>query len=431
MNIRRLDRLLLVLPFLWHLYLVFGSFFFVSPEISLYPYFVSKGLLPYIHIIDQHFPLLFFGPLNLSQISINSPSSVLILFIAIIGLTDLGFLLNLVRTTKNLLSRFFLFWLFVNSQIILAGYHLWIESFALLFIVWSIYYLNSSGTIKRGIGAVLLSLVIGLRPTLSPLILAVLYLQNFITPLSLLILSIVPSLELFWLVKNHLLEDFLITLDFNTSYYLPLASKLPSFREILLTFVVFLHLFLNRPSIKIIILFLFASAAAYPRFELYHLLPVVGLLSLILESKTNLKLLAFLFLITSLLVVYLRRPFQPTNFYYSTSLDQIATQIQVINSTRHSIYFFGGPDQLYQLTNTLPPSNLYLPSLPWYLANEQYVKKQIKALQSDRSALVAINRESQLNGISLLDYGQPIWQFIQQNYIFIDQIGPLSLYRRR
>src|SRR5688572_28228100 len=89
----KLNLALVILPIIWHLWLVFGDNFFLSPEITLYPYLTTKGLIPYQQLIDQHFPLLFFGPLNLAQFGVTSPSSALYLFIVLILLTDFGFIL--------------------------------------------------------------------------------------------------------------------------------------------------------------------------------------------------------------------------------------------------------------------------------------------------------------------------------------------------
>ncbi len=80
------------------------------------------------------------------------------------------------------------------------------------------------------------------------------------------------------------------------------------------------------------------------------------------------------------------------------------------------MYLFGGPDQLYFLTNTLPPGGFYLPSLPWYHANQDWVDRQIAALENHPQALVVINRESRVGDQDLLNYSRRLGQYIHTYY---------------
>ncbi len=423
------STLLLPLAALYHLCLVFGGFFFLSPEISLYPYLFTKGLVPYQQLIDQHFPLLFFGPINLAQIGVTSPTKTLILFSVVLLLIDLGFFLSIKKQKQ--IARITLLIVFVNLQIVLGGFHLWIETFTLLFLVWAFFFLSLKRKGLIFISGLLFGFVIGLRPTLAPFVILLLlpYSQNWKTLLP--SLFFIPLLEIGWLFKNQLFDQFLSITQFNATYYLELATRYPTPKELVLSFVVIIITFTLSSSIRTLLLVILASFAAYPRFELYHLLPILVVFT-IASSKTKktVKFLLPIIFVTTILAFYIRRPLIPHNFFYPSSLYQTAKQLQQEYPSSH-YYFFGGPDQLYQLTNTLPTGNLYLPSLPWYFKNPEFVKQQVKALVDDPDSLVIVNQASELNGQSLLDYGQPVWRYIDSNYIQIGKIESLLIYQHR
>lgn len=407
--------------------------FYLNPEISLYPYFVSHHLLPYSNIIDQHFPLIFFGPLNLSQIGITQPHQSLFLYLAILFFTNLFAYFTLKR--RQLSHQKIIYLCFLCFSLFLGSSNFWIENFLLLFLCLSAFLFTYKHSLAQFLAALSLSLIIGVKPTLTPFILLFLLYFSSKKLLSFFTLLIFPLIELLWLLNYHLLESFYQLFLFNFHYYSPLASKLPSLRQI--SFLGFfglpliILLFSTISPLNLLLLLITASAAAFPRFELNHLLPlsIIFLFPFISSAKKHFpKLLLLILFLNFLLLVYKAYPFQPQNYHQSPQLTQLKSNLPQFITKSSTLFVLGGPDSLYQLTNTLPPDNFYLPSLPWYYANPDWQDRQIRALKNNPTTPVILNPQASVDGVSLLDYASPVVTYIYQNYTQVAIINHYQIY---
>ncbi len=335
-----------------HLLLIFGGIFFISPEFSLYSYLNSKGLVPYLNIIDQHFPLIFFGPLNLSQFHLTSPQSTLVLYIALIITTDLlafrFFQRQLIPTT-----------LFVLCQILLGGNTLWLETFILLFLICYFCLNHASSKLWQTSAGLFLSLSLAVRPTLLPFVLLLIIFNSKQRLLHLFLLPLIPLIQILWLFIHNLWQPFFSMQIFNARYYAQMATQTPSLRQLLIIIWVITPFFYmsHTTKTKLITLSFIASLVilVFPRFELLHLLPLSSLYFFLYSSSHSKTVYLTIWLIlTTGYLLFRLIPLQPTNYYYPASLNETASQFQAINTRQPSLYLFGGPDQLYQLTNTTP-----------------------------------------------------------------------------
>lgn len=435
MNIRRI-KLSWSLPLITlHLILLFSGTFFLYPEITLYPYFVSKGLLPYTQIIDQHFPLIFFGPINLSQLGITTPGTGLILFLTLTILTDLFVFNWLNRQNLTFIKKFTIFSVFIALQLLLGNRSFWLENFTLFFLclaLWLTSIKHNQPHLKRNLflAGISLGMVLGSRPTLLPLLLLFLLFSANRIPL-LVGMLLIPALELLWLLTNDLLSPFLTMMIFNSAIYAPLATKLPTFRElIILSLAIFplIHPITTLSGFLIGFIFILsASATAYPRFELLHLLPL-AFVWLILSPKKTLTRYHFLWLLLFVFYFLTQKDFSlPKNFFYPPSLYTKAASLESL--IKADLYVFGGPDQLYQLTNTLTPDNLYLPSLPWYHAVPAWSLAQQTALRKTPAATITVNSESRVGDATLLNYAHGVYRYIENNYTPVSNLDSLTVYQ--
>lgn len=412
---------------LLHLAWVFAGTYFLNPEITLYPYFVSKGLTPYVTLIDQHFPQLLFGSLNLSLLGITMPSAAPYLFAALIVIADLSVAFLLYRHSS---PRRDLLLLFVLLFITLDGRSLWLETFALSFTALSLALFSASNPYLRHLGLLVLSFTVGIKPQL--LLLSILLSAQFaFPPVAWLLLLFFPALQFLYLHFSGLWPAFLNLLEFNARYYAPLAAKLPTLRQLLLVSLVSLP---PLPLIKKPILYLLAIASvlvlSYPRFEILHLqlLSLVIVFFLLRHSRKFAVLILPAYLFILLLVSARYLSVSPRNFYYPPSLYSQAQDLASLKPS--SIYILGGPDQLYQLTSLLPPGNLYLPSLPWYHADSRFVSRQLTALKDHPEALVSVNTAASVDGRPLAEYASVALDFVKTNYVQIGRIGDLDIYQR-
>ncbi|MFZ2201816.1 MAG: hypothetical protein WAV56_00275 [Microgenomates group bacterium] len=432
----RLPRLLRLAPLLLvsiHLAVIVLGGYFLSPEFTVYPFLASKGFLPYTNLIDQHFPALLFGPLAMPAWLTSHPHPLLALFLTTIALTDL-FLYLALRRAK---STHPLFWLLVWISLSLwfSGNTLWFETFITLFFSLILFLQSSSKPVSLARGF-LFGLILLIKPTLFPALLLLFFLTGSISLPPFFTGLLLPFLvTVLYLIKLDLLIPFFdLTVRFNRDYYLSSAGKIPTARQILEVAAVTLPglslIFLRRRFLAVLIIFA-TTILAYPRFEYVHLLPSLFLLTHFL-SQLKLRLswpLIFLVLVLILLsaVRAIRHPFG--NFYLTEETKEVTRYLQTQPGT--SLYLLGGSDLLYPLTNRVPPSFTYLPSLPWYLTNPTFSHRVVSALLTSPATTVLVRSSATVDGVNIQESSGPIWNFINSNYHQTATVGSYGVYQRK
>ena len=127
MSIKHRKSFLVLTIVLVHLFFIYLGGYFLSPEFTLYPYLTSLGLKPYLDLIDQHLPVVLFGPLSLPSFLTRNPQPLLGVFLSMVAITDILFfkLLEKRKVKKPI------FWtaLFAVSLFVFSGNTLWLETF--------------------------------------------------------------------------------------------------------------------------------------------------------------------------------------------------------------------------------------------------------------------------------------------------------------
>jgi hypothetical protein len=109
---------------------------------------------------------------------------------------------------------------------------------------------------------------------------------------------------------------------------------------------------------------------AWPRFEYYHLaLVLLGLF--FVKSKLSYKELVVIAFSLGVMFFVKVTPLRRDNFYGSTLTMTLTAMIDEYD--RQHVYLFGGPDQAYVTSSSIPAGYYYLPSLSWY-HKEQLIK---------------------------------------------------------
>lgn len=401
---------------------------FLTPEFSVYPYFVSQGMLPYINIIDQHFPVLFFGPLNLSWFGLYQPQNLKFVFLGLLVFNNFVFFQFIAHKTRSLFQLASIQLGFVVALTLLAVNHLWLESFCLAFVFVSLLLLQKKDPRAHFLAGVFLAITAITRILLVPFLI-ILWLPYW-RRRSVIVGGLVTALWILtWLVMTHTLVPFLQMLSFNGQYAKE-ATQLPSRSDIIrLSWVVGWVWVTLQPSLITILAGAATLLPSFPRFELFHNLLLVSIPAFS-GAKLRRSLLYLPWLALGLFLVIRQTTREADiNFFYPPSLVSQAATINKLGVKQ--IYFYGGPDQLYVMTNSLPPDNFYLPSLPWYHHQAEWEDRQITALGNNPQALVVINRDSQINGQNLLDYSQPLYQYIKSNYYLVEVIDHLEVWTRQ
>lgn len=389
--------------------------YFLSPEFILYPYLFNNGMLPYLHILDQHPPFLFFGPLSIPAFISTNPNFLIAVWVVIIFFTNL-----LVLNFKNkevFKTSFLLF----SSWIIFSGRTLWTDTFLIFF---TLLYL----TLSSFLGGIFLAFIILLKPTYTVIALA-LFFYRYPKKIKIFFLGLILPLLIttYFLYHQHLFNQFYYYLfTFNKDFYLPLASKLPEPKEFFITSLYLLP-FLPLLKPKQILLSIFFIIPAIPRFEISHLFPLSIIVIALLSHSKN-KLLVFFVLLPFTISLVGQVRHRVGNFYYQPQTIQIA---QKLNSFPDSpLLVIGASDLLYPLTNRLPPNLTYLPMLPWYLADKTSLMQLTANLITSPSTLVVIDRQASLSGVKIIDRLDILNKAVNLLYQPVATIGATTIYSR-
>lgn len=416
---------------LLHLLLVLWQGYFLSPEFTLYPYLSSAGFKPYLNIIDQHLPALFFDPFTLPAWLTTNPQPLLSLFLLVLALTDLLFYSYLLQIKSRHPQR--LLSLFIFACLFFSGNTLWLETFVVFFLALILNLSLSTKPFSLLSAGFLFSLALFLRPTLLPAFL-VLYFLLKIKPDRYFFTGLIlpPLIAFLYLLRFSLLEPFLdIFLTFNTSTYASQAAKMPSLRQLayIIGFLIplFIKPWLKPDRILIYLLILFSLLPLYPRFELIHFLPTIFLACYVLSRHPRpVNLISYallLFLLFS--VVYKAGRYDYGNFYLTPEVRSVSQALEKFSGEQ--VYVLGGSDLIYPLSHRYPTSYFYLPSLPWYLENPRFNDLQLSALKLNSNAPVVINTQAIVDGHSVLESAGPVFEYINQNYTTIHTIGSYNI----
>ena len=266
-----------------HLLIIYIGGYFLSTEFTVYPYLSSVGLKPYLSLIDQHLPIIFFGPLSFPKFFTSNPQPLLALFLGLVALTDVLFFCLL--KNKKIIHPLLWTSLFAITMFVFQGNTLWLETF-IIPLVLLMLMLKESFFI-----GLLSALIILIRPTLAPAILLLFIFKKRTLSRNLVAGFLFPLLvTLTYLVYHQLLPPFIyIFINFNSNIYSVLAEKLPSLRQLalvgLVTIPAMLLLLKNKKYLSIIVLTLF-FIPAWPRFELTHIQPAIAL-AIFFFAKNN------------------------------------------------------------------------------------------------------------------------------------------------
>lgn len=410
------NRNRLFIPFL-ALFIVFSGRFFLTPEFLLYPYFSSLGTIPYKGLIDQHLPGIFFGPVSMSSIPYLGYHATLLLFAILIIL----FGVSVDRNTKN--NKGYMSGLtLLGVGYLLELQHLWIE-FVVVIGVWLALKIYKRSEFISGFA---MSALIISRPFFVGYWIYVLITKksaNFFWG-SLMFGFTVLS----WFYLNGNFTEFIDLLIFNTHEYSKLAQQFPNNSQILIS-ILCIGISMYYSKTKIWIPLLLSSLSAYPRFEMHHLFGVIlGPILAFEDKRLENKGLNLLLLISVSSLLLLK--WWPTrlagDFFNNKETQKITQEFKDIGN--NTGYILGGPDSVYFLGNTKPCDNYYLPSLPWYHSNNEYVSRQIEALERCQNETVLVNKNSMIDGELLIETNSRIYEHVIRNYKMVKKVGDYEFY---
>ncbi len=344
------------------------------PEMLAWPYLILQGWLPYRDIAIAHNPLLLldlviffklFG-VGIMQLKIYT-------WILIATNVYLTYYVGKKFWSKNigLLSSF----LYLVLCIIFEGNGLWFDLALTLFALLLYLFLKDKKFVWAG---VVFALGFLTKQTFVYFALPVaisiikdngLKIKEFVK----FAYGLIPVFVVFaiHLTANNLIFDYYNWAIKFGILYLPTAVgqiSFPTLKQFVFAVVPFIFLIFNS-ELLIINFALFGALGVYPRWELFHFQPALPFLSIVIASfvysKRNIFLKIIIIVCSILYMVYgLSRQIGNTTRFYESDVQKV--QDSIIINQYSSIYVVNYWDNIYALTNTLPPKPL-IPYIPWYL----------------------------------------------------------------
>lgn len=228
--------------------------------------------------------------------------------------------------------------------------------------------------------------------------------------------------------------------------YFPLfkASQMPGYillptkrqaAVILALFLIFLPLTLSKKSkLKLIIpTALFSLVFAYPRFDYFHLIPTLSILSIAFGEnlkiylKANLKIkiicLTVLVFLALFGIRYLVNNWGYKVRFFEPEIIAAAEFVSLTAQPKERLYIQNGPDQLLPLAKRLPIKP-WADEFPWYLEMKDLQEKIITSFKINRPAHVIYKPYSDDGQYELGSYRpQKIADYIDQNYQNLTKIS--------
>lgn len=428
--------------------------FFPYPEIFIYSYLTNSGLIPYTQIIDQHFPGLFFFPINLFTLGFDTVERMRIL--SIILVTTSHYLIYVIsnRLLKDKALRLFPNLLFLIWHPMMEGYVLWIDSFAQVCLLASFCFILSDKSLGKFLSGVSLGVTFLLKQTVAPLIFIIM-LYLFLTKSNrrhlLLIISGILICVLFlaiWVVIKGNWEDFYYwTFIFNITTFAQMGRKLPQIGElakvlpILVTPMVVSYLFLKERKIhkSLVLLFTFFFGSlffAFARFDYVHLQPALpfAILTFVyaltfFRKFTYMKLILTVYVITFTIfnLAFTRHLIGNEVLFFGESESKFTEQV---NNIRRGgkVFAFGTTPHIYYLTKTLPPGNVFVFQFPWFMKNAE--STILTGLINDPPNIVLRDKEAQVAGLNLIKYMPAISEYVDKYYTSVKLIDGVEFMTR-
>ncbi|KKR58851.1 MAG: hypothetical protein UU05_C0001G0027 [Candidatus Curtissbacteria bacterium GW2011_GWA1_40_47] len=412
--------LLVPLLLLIHFVLLINTRFTLWPEMVVYPYLVNNGFMLYRDIINPYPPFLSYSLAIFAKIFGYQPLPYQILTWFLIIITDLlTFLLAQKIFTKS--TAYFSLIFFIILSIPFGVNGLWFDLVQTPLVLLSVYFfykfMNNPKS-RKSLFFSVFSLTIAIFTKqqviwLSLWFLAILiykfgkktkdiFIKNpyIFAPFICMFLTLIIFFR-----QQGLTDDFLYWIfifPFFKASRMPWYLLLPTVHQILTILALFFLftpiLFNNRFKTTLIVLTGFVLVLfAYPRFDYFHLIPSLTVLSLTFPDnlkslkKTKLAIRSIFTLSLIFLIVftirYLKNNWTQEVRFFEKDIAGAALTLSKNTNPGDSIYIQNGPDQILALSGRLPPKP-WADEFPWYLEIPDLQKKVIDGIEKQNSKFI-------------------------------------------
>jgi hypothetical protein len=425
----------IVLVQLLHILVLWLLKFVPTPEFFVYPYLASNGWIPYLEIVDHHFPGLSFWPINFWNLGFTNIVSFKILLILVVLWQSTW----IYKINKNI-------WAVVAYSIwqpFFEGTMLWYDLFIPVFTLpgfWAIisqhYFLAG---VSLGLAVLIKQNVLLLAFFVAGYLVFTLKSKSFrpilkfVTGLSLPLIGL-----MLYVVHTQILEPFWYwNVVFNLSTYASLAAKAPTQAEFIKLVMPVVLVVVSLRFVKekhIYGWFLFSLLGGLTRFGLGHFQPGLPFFAIIVgESWKKIAKWRWILVIISILWVG-KNLWHPETFgqtqFFDTKTLELVSYIKNRTQEGDNIYLLGPQPHIYALTETLPSGGIFSFPMPWLLQKTE--TQLLSNLKDNPPSLVVYDLESRVDGQYLSTTASSLVEYVKgTEFQLIDQLGSYQIYAYR
>lgn len=438
-----------------HLFILSRLIFFPYPELFVYSYLTDQGLLPYKQIFDQHFPGLMFFPINLHTLGMTTPAAARIWHYALVSATHVILFLVANKLFKSKKLALFTNFLYLMWQPFFEGYVLWIDSFVPIFLLSSFYFLHKPSERSKHLfgSGLMLGLALLFKQVTAPLIAFLGLLMWWETKK---ISKVVPYFAgiavpviflIIYILSIGVWQDFIYwTVTFNLTTFAQMGRKYPDFTGLVRASPVFatalvtwIFYFSKEKSDKLLLLgtFFFGGLVySYARFDYIHLqpaLPFAILISVYFFMQVRKKLTSVIlgyFLIYFLLTIPFYRVHIGDRVLFFGELErEIVRKVENLTTSGDRTFALGTTPHLYQMTNTLPPGDVFVFQFPWFMVEAE--ERVLSGIIRDPPEVVVRDRDTTVGGQRFIKFMPKINKHVERYYKVTDRIDGVEIMVRR
>lgn len=448
---------MILILLLVHLLLLINTQFTLWPEMVVYPYLLNNNFLLYQDIINPYPPLLTWFLAIFAKIFGYHPVPYQILTWVVILIIDLSIFVISLKLFKKRLYALASTLFFIILSIPLGINGLWFDLVQTPLILWSIFFfykfLNTKNikVTRYNFFVSFLLLTIGFFIKQQVFWVAILFLVigfskykfNIFKFLRNHYLAALPFsglliLHLLYFFMQGTLTDFVFWV-----FYFPafLASKMPGYillptvKQMLVVFalfILFIPTMIRRSQILFLVTPVLLILFAYPRFDYFHLIPMLAAISVIFatnidylaKSKVSTKgffLVAVIFL-GLFALRYFQSHWQREIRFFERDVFKSARVIDLLVGESEKVYLQNAPDQLLPLSGTLP-TKPWADDFPWYLEAANLQERVVDGLDAEKPRFIIFRQYLESGKYDLGSYRPDnIADYIDNNYVNLAKI---------
>lgn len=376
-----------------HLFFLIFTRFTAWPEMSLWPYLVSKGWLLYKDIGMVHTPILILVLSIFNSLAGFGITQLKIFTWALILLSDLLLYFS-VKKLWDKKTALISVLVFIPLNLLYEGNGLWFDLALIPVFVPIFYFLKQK---KFTLAGILWIVSFFIKQTSFWILIPIAYslfknhyfsFKKSVHDLEYFVIGILISLFtiLVTFVIFGIMPDFIFWSVRFGIFHLPKAQGqvfFPSIKTILFNLipfsVIFLSFILNRKNFNkdLFLWSIFPAFGILPRWELFHFQPALPFLAIFFAVFINSKALKNKFLIpikfVLILVLFAQFTFAVLKVwkkevrFFDDDVKKVVSSIDNLNFDERSIYIVNYWDNIYAFTDTLPSTKHYIPYLAWYI----------------------------------------------------------------